>query len=86
MDEAKTLTPISMGTKTKSWEKREKFEDGSYNEVRVREVSNGFIKTVTKHYKEDDDWKYEIVESIHTDNPMEEKSLADKLHSVLKGY
>ena len=73
-----------MSTGKKSWEKRENFEDGSYNEVRVRQVDNGFIKSVTKHYKEGDEWEYETKETIHTENPMEEKSLADKLESFLK--
>ena len=79
------LTPTGMSSKgKKSWEKRENFEDGSYNEVRVREVDNGFIKSVTKHYKEDNEWEYETKETIHFENPMEEKSLADKLQKFIE--
>ena len=74
------------GKGKKSWEKRENFEDGSYNEIRVREVENGFIKTVTKHYKKDDDWQYDTTETVHFENPMEEKTLADKLQEALKDY
>ena len=68
----------------KSWSKTVNYDDGSYKEVRVKQVDNGFIKTVTKHYKEGDKWEYDTKETIHDENPMDEKSLADKLESFLK--
>jgi hypothetical protein len=70
---------------TKSWENAEKFEDGSSTKVCVREVENGFIKTVTKHYMDDKgSWKYDDTVTVHFENPMEEKSLADKLQTFLE--
>jgi|TARA_R100001443_G_scaffold116590_1_gene137456 hypothetical protein len=68
----------------KSWEKRENFEDGSYKEVVVREVENGYIKCVTHFYEKDGEFIHDKVETIHKDNPMEDKSLADKLETFLK--
>jgi|TARA_R110002012_G_scaffold191024_1_gene358710 hypothetical protein len=68
----------------KSWEKRENFEDGSYKEIVVREVDNGFIKSVVHCYEKDDEWIHDKTETIHKDNPMEDKSLADKLETFLK--
>lgn len=80
MDKEIALTPKGMSKKgKKSWEKRENYEDGSYKEIRVEEVDNGFIKCVTEHYKEGDSWEYETKKTIHFENPMEEKSLAEKL-------
>jgi hypothetical protein len=73
-----------MAKEQTTWEKREEFEDGTYNEVRVRKVKNGFIKSTTRHYKEDDEWKYEDEETVHTENPMEEPSLIEKLAAALK--
>jgi hypothetical protein len=86
MDELKAMdSEESSGTgKQTSWEKREEFDDGSYNQIRVKAVKNGFIKSVTKHYKKGDDWKYDTEETIHDENPMEEKSLAEKLEDYLK--
>ena len=68
----------------KSWEKRVNYEDGSFEEIRVEEVDNGFIKCVTKHYKEGDEWEYETTKTIHDENPMDEKSLVEKLEAFLK--
>jgi hypothetical protein len=67
----------------KSWEKRVNNEDGSYEEIRVEKVDNGYIKCVTKHYKEGDEWEYETSKTIHQENPMEESTLADKLAKFL---
>ena len=71
------------GQEKTTWEKREEFEDGSSKEVRVEKVSNGFIQTISTRKKEGDDWKYSDVKSIHQDNPMEEKSVVDKLAEFL---
>jgi len=79
------ITPIGKSNgKKKTWEKREESEDGSYKEIKVEEVSNGFIKTITEHYRKGEEWEWETIKSIHTENPMEERSLADKLESFLK--
>jgi hypothetical protein len=83
MDKIAIAIPSNMSKGKKSWEKRENFEDGSYKEIRVEEVDNGFIKSVTRHYKENGEWEYETKRTIHTENPMEEKSLADKLQEYL---
>lgn len=74
------INPKSSSKKT-TWEKREEFEDGGYREIKVEEVSNGFIKCVTTY---NDKGGYKTVKSIHEDNPMEEKSLVDKLEEFLK--
>ena len=72
--------------KRTTWEKREEFEDGSYCEEKVEKVSNGYIRTKTTHYKKGEEWKYDCVKSIHEDNPMEDKSVVDKLREALKNY
>jgi hypothetical protein len=68
----------------KSWKKTINFDDGSFKEVCVKQVDNGFIKTVTSHHKEGEKWKYDTKETIHDENPMEEKSLVSKLEEFLK--
>jgi len=68
----------------KSWENKETFEDGSFKEIYVREVENGFIKCVTHCYEKDGEHMHDKVETIHKENPMEDKSLADKLENFLK--
>jgi hypothetical protein len=71
-----------MGQETKSWSKREENEDGSSKEVRVEEVDGGFIKIVSKRFKDDEgNWQYKDTKSVHTENPLEEKSMAEKLES-----
>jgi len=66
-----------------TWEKRVENADGSYEETCVEQVSNGFIKTVRK-VESGEDYKCDVVKSIHTENPMEDMSLADKLERFLK--
>ena len=66
------------------WTKKEESKDGSWVETKVEKVSNGYIKCVTSCYKKGDMWDHNTVKSIHEDNPMEEKSLVDKLEEFLK--
>lgn len=66
------------------WTKKEESEDGSWVETKVEKVSNGYIKCVTTCCKKEGSWDYDTVKSIHEDNPMEEKSLVDKLEAFLK--
>jgi hypothetical protein len=73
-----------MKQQIKTTTKRVDNPDGSYEEIRVEEVIGGFIKTVTKHFKEDEEWKWEDEKSVHMENPLEEKDLASKLEEFLK--
>lgn len=82
----KIATSNSMKRKgKKSWSKRVDHGDGTYDEIRVEEVDNGFIKCTTKHYKDSEgEWQWDETKTIHNENPMEEKSLADKLEAFIK--
>lgn len=66
------------------WTKKEESKDGSWVETKVEKVSNGYIKCVTTCCKKEGMWDHSTVKSIHEDNPMEEKSLVDKLEAFLK--
>ena len=68
-----------------TWTKKVELEDGGYVMTKVEKVSNGYIKCVDKSIKKDDEWSHDSVKSIHEDNPMEEKSIMEKLASYLKG-
>ncbi|QDP66167.1 MAG: hypothetical protein GOVbin3661_83 [Prokaryotic dsDNA virus sp.] len=67
-----------------TWTKEVKLDDGGYIRTKVEEVSNGFLKCVDKNTKEGDKWTFETVKSIHSDNPLKEKSLVEKLAEALK--
>ena len=68
------------GAKSKTTTKRIENEDGSSIETRVEEVEGGYIKTVSKRYKNaEGEWQYKDKKSVSTDNPLEEKSLIEKL-------
>lgn len=71
----------------KRWVKEEPLESGKGTKrIEVEEVSNGFIKTETIEGEDSKgEYKYECVKSIHEDNPIEEKSLLEKLRSVING-
>lgn len=72
------------GTEAKVTTKRHEYEDGSYEEISVEEVEGGFIKTVSKHYKDDkDEWQWDTNKSVHKENPLDESGLADKLAEYL---
>jgi hypothetical protein len=66
---------------------KKEFEDGSYEEVKVEKVEGGYIKKVCKRFKDSEGcWQYSEEKSVHTEDPLEEKSsIADRLESVLKG-
>jgi len=68
-----------------TWTKKIELEDGGYICTKVEKVSNGYIKCIDKSMKDGDSWKYESTKSIHEDNPMEEKSIVEKLAAYLKG-
>lgn len=72
-----------MDKENKRWSKEEPLEGGGYRRIEVEEVSNGFIKTVVTS-REGENYEYSCIKSIHEDNPMEEKSLVDKLEEFLK--
>jgi len=65
--------------KSKTVTERTEEEDGSSVETRVEEVEGGFIKTVTKRYKDGDDWEYDVKKSVSTTNPLDKKTMAEKL-------
>lgn len=66
---------------------KKEFADGSYEEVRVEKVDGGYIKTVCKRFKDSEGcWQYTDEKSVHTEDPLEEKtSIVERLESVLKG-
>jgi hypothetical protein len=73
------------GNSQTTWEKREEFEDGSSNSIRVEAVDGGFIKNESRRFKkENGEWEYKDTKSIHTSNPLKEKSLVDKLADYVK--
>jgi hypothetical protein len=65
---------------------KKEFADGSYEEVKVEKVEGGYIKKVCKRFKDAEGcWQYSEEKSVHTEDPLEEKSsIADRLESVLK--
>lgn len=68
---------------------RKEFEDGSSEEIRVEQVEGGFIKVVSKRYKDKEGcWKFDEEKSVSTENPIKDESsagIAERLESVLKG-
>lgn len=60
-----------------SYNMREEYEDGSSKSVNVREVENGFIVCINKHWYEGEgdkkEYKYEEKEYISEENPLKEK-------------
>ena len=68
----------------KRWTKEEPLPNGGSKRTEVEEVSNGFIKTTTIEGEVDGEYKYECIKSIHEENPMEEKTLVDKLEEFIK--
>ena len=78
MDNNKSIAGMKSGIESKVTTKRVQAEDGSSIETRVEEVEGGFIKTVDKRFKDDNnEWQYT--------NPFEEKSMADKLEEYMEG-
>lgn len=75
---------MGSGVESKVTTKRIENEDGSSIETRVEEVTGGFIKTVTKRYKDGDDWEYDTKRSVSTTNPLEEKTMAEKLEQYME--
>ena len=66
------------------WTKKVELEDGTSIMTKVEKVENGYIKCVDKSIKEEDGWKFESKKTIHTENPLQEKSLIQKLAEALK--
>jgi len=83
MDKGETMESGS-GVESKVTINRIENEDGSSIETRVEEVTGGYIKTVSKRFKDaEGNWQYKDDKSVSTDNPLEKKSLIEKLESVL---
>lgn len=73
------------GTESKTTTKRVEYEDGSSISTEVEEVDGGFIKTIHKRYKDSEgEWQYSTDRSVSLTNPLEEKSMAEKLEQYLK--
>lgn len=73
------------GIESKVTIKRVENEDGSSEEIRVEEVEGGFIKTIEKRFKDSSgEWQWKIDKSVSIENPLEEKSIADKLEEFIK--
>jgi len=66
------------------WTKKVELEDGTSIMTKVEKVENGYIKCVDKSIKKEDGWKFESKKTIHTENPLQEKSLIQKLAEALK--
>jgi len=66
---------------------KKEFADGSSEEVKVEKVEGGYIKKVCKRFKDAEGcWQYTEDKSIHTEDPLEEKtSIVDRLASIMKG-
>lgn len=68
---------------------RKEFEDGSSEETKVEQVDGGFIKIVSRRYKDKEGcWQYDEEKSVSTEDPMKDTSsegIASRLESVLKG-
>jgi len=76
---------MKSGIESKMTTKRIENEDGSSIETRVEEVKGGFIKTVSKRFKDaEGEWKYSDEKSVSTSNPLEEKSMAEKLEEYME--
>lgn len=74
---------------SKTVTKRTENKDGSSETITVEEVEGGFIKTTSCRYKDKEgEWQYSDKKSVHMENPLEEKSLIDKLATLFggKGY
>ena len=85
MDNQAKAIDMGSGVESKVTTKRIENEDGSSIETRVEEVTGGFIKTVSKRYKDDSgDWQYKDEKSVSTSNPLEEKSMAEKLEAFME--
>ena len=85
MDNKLTPTPMKSGIESKMTTKRIENEDGSSIETRVEEVKGGFIKTVSQRFKDaEGEWKYSDEKSVSTSNPLEEKSMAEKLEEYME--
>lgn len=67
----------------KIWEKSTT-ANGKTETVRVEEVENGFIKTITTEEDAGNGWEFNSKKYIYEDNPMEEKSILDKLSDFMK--
>tara|TARA_R110002126_G_scaffold14347_1_gene60644 strand:- start:448 stop:696 length:249 start_codon:yes stop_codon:yes gene_type:complete len=78
------LIEIMEQGKSKTVTERTEEKDGSSVETRVEEVEGGFIKTVIKRYKDGDDWEYDTKKSVSIANPLDKKTLAEKLESTMK--
>jgi hypothetical protein len=86
MDNNKSIAGMKSGIESKVTTKRVQAEDGSSIETRVEEVEGGFIKTVDKRFKDDNnEWQYKCEKSVSLTNPFEEKSMADKLEEYMEG-
>ena len=66
------------------WTKKVELEDGTSIMTKVEKVENGYVKSVDKSIKDKDGWKFENKKTIHTENPLQEKSLIEKLAEALK--
>ena len=73
-----------MEGKSKTVIERTEEEDGSSVETRVEEVTGGFIKTVeTRSKNADGDWDYKTEKSVSTSNPLDKKTMAEKLEESI---
>jgi predicted transcriptional regulator len=87
MDEAIKVSGLSNGVDSKVKTNRTEYADGSYEEIRVEEVEGGFIKTVCTRKKDGDDWKYEDKKSVHTEDPLLDKTasgIASRLEKIMQ--
>lgn len=75
------------GTKSETTITRKENEDGSYIETRIEKVEGGYIKTVNKRFKKDDEWEYSEERSVSVEHPSDaEKSTAEKLEEIIKNF
>ena len=77
-------TAINEKKDSKRWSKGNE-SDTKRECIDVEQVENGYIKTVSLEIKDEKEgWIYTTKKYISKENPMEEKSLIDKLEEILK--
>lgn len=65
--------------------KRVENADGSSETISVEKVEGGYIKSVSKRYKDKEgEWQYSDKRSVSMEDPFEQKSLVEKLAEFLK--
>lgn len=64
--------------KYKRWSKEVRVDDCT-KRIEVEQVSNGYLISITKDYKDESgEWKYETVKKVSLDNPFDKKDTEEE--------